>query len=130
MNLTEALSLTYQAPGGATVAQSIAVNQATYSAQSGGTIDVPSGSPSGLAFPIPFGSVATPIGIAIIARAAAVGAYFNGATAGTALPLPTGGSIVAVAPRGMAGPGFTSAVIVSNGPAGAAGQVDYLVFGD
>lgn len=129
MNLTFTGNLSYQSPGGAQVSQSLGVNQATYAAQQGGSIDVPSGSPSGLAFPLNFGAVATPIGLMVKGVNVAAGLYFNGQTGGVAVPVGTGGQLVIANPKAGAGPGIQSAVVVV--PAcQVAGQIDWLIFGE
>ncbi len=130
MNLTFSGNLQYQAPGGSNVSQSLSVNQATYTAQQGGSIDIPSGTPSGTAYPLQFGAVATAIALVVKGVDASVGLWFNGQTGGAGLPVGTGGQVVIANPNPAQTAGVTSAVIVTNRIQQVPGRIDFLIFGD
>jgi hypothetical protein len=129
MLLTYSANLSYQAPGGSNVSQSISA-QATYQSQQAGSIDIPSGTASGAAFPLQFGSVQTAVGLMIKGVDSSVAAFFNGATGGTGQPIGTGGAFVNVSPNPCQAAGFTSAVVVATKQQQVLGRVDYVVWGD
>ncbi len=122
-------NLSYQAPGGSNVSQSLSA-QATYQAQQAGSIDIPSGAPSGSAYQLSFGSVATAVGLMIKGVDSAVSVFFNGATGGIGQPIGTGGVFSNVSPNPCQGAGYSSAVVVATRQQQVAGRIDYIVWGD
>ncbi len=129
MLLQYSANLTYQAPGGANISQSVSA-QATYQAQQAGSIDIPSGTSSGVAYNLQFGSVATAIGLMIKGVDSSVAVHFNGQTGGIGQPIGTGGALVNVSPNPCMGAGFTSAVVTTTRSQQVQGRIDYVIWGD
>lgn len=130
MLLTFAGTLQFQAPGGSNANQSFSVPQATYTAQTNGSIDIAAGTTSGVVNNIPLGPVATAMGLMLKSIGFAGAVYFNGQTGGSGLPLHTGGIITVMNPQPGAGGGVSSCLVITNRTQVLAGQVDYLIFGD
>lgn len=128
MNISFSGNLTYTAPGGSSASQSVSC-QATYTSQELGSIDIPSGTASGTAFQLPFGSVASAKAIFVRATAAGVKLAMNGAT-GAPVGIASGGFLYMEASQPLNGQANTSAVIITVATADGLQQVDYAVWGD
>ncbi len=113
--------------GDQTVSQSLSCVP-TYTAQSLGTIDIPSGTASGVAFQIPFGSVANAKGYYIKAGAD-VKLAWNGAT-GAPVPVASGGFHMAAMPGNVSGTALSSGVLVTVATADGLKTITYGIFGD
>lgn len=127
MNLSLSGSVAFTAPGGGAGSLTLS-STATYTAQEIGSVDIPSGTASGTAFQLPFGSVvaAKAFGYKSLAN---VKMALNGAT-GAAMNVPTGGVGINVFPIPGASQQLSSAVIVTIETAAGPCQFDYEVWGD
>lgn len=101
---------------------------ATYAAQQLGTIDVPSGTPSGTPFALSLGSISAPKGYYIQAGFDAKVA-FNGAT-GAPISVASGGFIAAAAPASVAAAPLQSILVITTATADGLKTLAYAVFGD
>lgn len=127
MNLSLSGSVAFTAPGGGAGSLTLS-STATYTAQQNGSIDIPSGTASGTAFQLPFGSVAAAKGFGYKSMAN-VKLALNGAT-GAAFNVPTGGVGFNMFPVPGASQQLSSAVIVTIETAQSGVQFDFEIFGD
>lgn len=128
MNVTLSENISYTAPGGAAVSTSVSVSQATYTSQSAGSIDVPSGTALGATFAINFGSVATPIGILAKGVNMAFGLHLNSVPTG--IGVGTGGACTLLASKATDRQGLSSAYVSVVGAVSLQGQIDFIIWGD
>lgn len=120
-------SLNYQTLGATINTDIVAIG--SYLAQSGGTVDVPSGAASGATFAIPFGGVDRPIGY-YLKSSVGTTTILKEAGGPTGIPLTDGGvkvfmntKLTTVSPLGAL------AIQLVNTQT-ATGTIDYVIFGD
>lgn len=108
-----------------------AVGPVGYVAASEGTIDVPSGSATGVAFQVPFGTIAG-AKAAFIQNAGPSGTInvgLNGAT-GSFVELPPGGSIDVALPVAATGNPLRTIAVAVGAVQPGLGQVKYILLGE
>jgi hypothetical protein len=133
MNFTRTYSLNSTPPlGGPNTTATDVVGPVTMTAQNEGVLDIPSGSATGAAFSIPFGSVGSPQHVFVqnAGMSGTIKVGINGGTgASQVMELPPGGSVEYTAPVAVAEPPTVIAVFVGATEPGL-GQVKYVIYGN
>lgn len=135
MDLSFSGNVNFLPPGGSSNTNTPLSAGATYGAQALATIDVPSGTPSGTAIDVGFGSVANPVGFIIkntMPSGGDIGININGTGQGTGM--------FSVAPGGFAAVGQPNRPSIQKPVAScrvyvlqtttSAGTIEVMVFGD
>lgn len=126
MNLQAVGNLAFTV-GDSPVSQSLSC-VATYGAQTVGTIDVPSGTASGVPFNVPFGSISAAKGY-FLKAGCDVRVAVNGAT-GSPQSIASGGFMMGAAPAVVSGAPVTSITLVTVASADGLKQITFGVYGD
>ncbi len=122
-------NLNYTPPGGDAAINLPLAAGATYGAQSSGSIDVPSGSASGATFSISLGAVSSPVAFVVKNRAGtAVNLAINSAS--SPFRMSNNGVMANANNAAPAANPLTALTVILVATQTAAGQVDYLIFGD
>ena len=123
-------SLSYTPPGATAQVVAALANNATYDAQSIGTIDIPDGTGAASAFAVPFGSIGVGAKLLIIKNRnnADVGVRLQGAVADE-FQLPAQGFIMISMPVNAGANPVLSASITTTAIQSGNGYVDFFVYG-
>jgi hypothetical protein len=128
-NASAPVSMQYRAPGGSTVSPSL-TTLAPYNGLESGTIDISAGTVSGVAFPLNFGSVASPTGLLISNTNLYEMALWVQGISANPVHIAPGAVFLIAQPVSCTSVPMSACSIVTTTAQVSAGAVDYIVMGD